>query len=61
MKKTYNVTIKETLGKTVQVQAESNQEARDMVIEDYYSENIVLTADDYTDEFDIDVQEVEEE
>ena len=61
MKKTYNVTIKETLGKTVQVEAESNQEARDMVIEDYYSENIVLTADDYTDEFDIDVQEVEEE
>ena len=61
MKKTYNVTIRETLGKTVQVEAESDQEARDMVIEDYYSENIVLTADDYTDEFDIDVQEVEEE
>ena len=61
MEKVYNVTIKETLEKTVQVKAETSQEASQMVLDDYYEENIILTADDYTGDFDIEVQEVEEE
>ena len=31
-----------------------------MVMQDYYMENIVLTADDYTDDVEVDVQEAEE-
>ena len=57
MEKIYNVTIREILEKTVQVKAETYQEATDMVMQDYYSENIVLTANDHTDDVEVDVQE----
>ena len=57
MEKTYNVKITEWLEKTVQVEAETSQEAHNMVLDDYYDGNIIPTADDYTGEFDIEVRE----
>ena len=57
MEKIYNVKITEWLEKTVQVEAETSQEAHNMVLDEYYDENIALTADDYTGDFDIEVQE----
>ena len=57
MEKTYNVKITEWLEKTVQVKAETSQEARNMVLDDYYDGNIIPTDDDYTGEFDIEVRE----
>lgn len=61
MEKLYEVTIRETLEKTVKVKAKSTQEASEMVLEDYYIENIVLTYEDYTDDFEIGVKELKEE
>ena len=61
MEKIYNVKITEWLEKTVQVEAETSQEASQIVLDEYYDENIALTADDYTGDFDIEVQEAQEE
>ena len=62
MEKLYDVTItiRETLEKTVKVKAKTTQEASEMVLEDYYSEKIVLTYEDYTDGFEIYVNEVKD-
>lgn len=43
----YVVEVRETLKKEVQVFAESEQEARKAVIDEYMSGDLVLNADDY--------------
>ena len=45
---TYSVTIKETLQRTVQVKANSMEDAIAKVEEMWYNQEIVLTADDFT-------------
>lgn len=44
----YSVTIEETLCRTVDVEAESKQDAIDKVKNQYNNENIVLNADDFS-------------
>ena len=43
----YKFEIEETLKKTVTIEAESEQEAIDILRQKYYVGDIVLTADDY--------------
>lgn len=43
----YKFEIEETLKKTVTIEAESEQEAINILRQKYYAEDIVLTADDY--------------
>lgn len=43
----YQFEIEEKLKKTVSIEAESEQEAIDILRQKYYNEDIVLTADDY--------------
>lgn len=45
----YIMQISETLVKRVEVEADSCEEARYKVENDYYNNNIELTADDYVD------------
>lgn len=45
----YIVQISETLVKRVEVEADNYEEARYKVENDYYNNNIELTADDYAD------------
>lgn len=45
---TYSVTIKETLQRTVQVKADSMEDAIAKVEEMWYNQEIILTADDFT-------------
>ena len=44
----YVVEVRETLKKEVQVFAESEQEAKQAVIDEYMAGNLVLNADDYS-------------
>lgn len=46
--KTFNITITEVLSTTVDVQAESPEEAVQIVKDRYRNSKIVLTADDFT-------------
>lgn len=48
-KNKYRVTIVETLTKTVEVEAENEREAEDVVKQRYWNSEYVLTADDYFD------------
>lgn len=43
----YQFEIEEKLKKTVSIEAESEQEAIDILRQKYHDEDIVLTADDY--------------
>lgn len=43
----YQFEIEEKLKKTVSIEAESEEEAIDILRKKYYDEEIVLTADDY--------------
>lgn len=45
----YIVQVSETLVKRVEVEADNYEEARYQVENDYYNNNIELTADDYVD------------
>lgn len=45
--KTYNVTITETLQRTILVEADNEQHALNMVKDDYDNENIVLDYSDF--------------
>ena len=45
--KQYNVTITETLQRTILVEADNEQHALDMVQDDYNNENIVLDYSDF--------------
>ena len=45
--KTYNVTITETLQRTILVEADNEQHALNMVQDDYDNENIVLDYSDF--------------
>lgn len=45
--KTYNVTITETLQRTILVEADNEQHALNMVKDDYNNENIVLDYSDF--------------
>ena len=45
--KTYNVTITETLQRTILVEADNEQHALNMVQDDYNNENIVLDYSDF--------------
>lgn len=45
---TYSVTVKETLQRTVQVKADSMEDASAKVEEMWYNQEIILTADDFT-------------
>lgn len=45
--KTYTVFIHEILARSVDVKAESAEEAKEIVEKMYYDEEIVLTADDF--------------
>ena len=45
--KTYNVTITETLQRTILVEADNEQQALNMVQDDYNNENIVLDYSDF--------------
>lgn len=58
--KTYEVTIKETLIRTVEVEAESEDDAKDKVQELYDNCDIILSADDF-DSMDMSVEEVHDE
>ena len=60
MTKKYNVTITETLLRTVEVEAESEEDARAKVEELYDNCDIVLSADDF-DGMDMSVEEVTDE
>lgn len=44
----YSVTIEETLSRTVEIEADSKQDAIDKVKKQYNNENIVLDADDFS-------------
>lgn len=44
----YSVTIEETLSRTIDIEAESKQEAIDKVKKQYNNESIVLDADDFS-------------
>ena len=46
---TYKIEIKETLSKIIEIEADSEEGAIKKVKKQYMNENIVLTADDYTD------------
>lgn len=46
--KKFNITIYETLSTTVEVDAESVEEAKEIVKEMYFDEKIILTADDFS-------------
>ena len=45
--KTYNVTITETLQRTILVEADNEQHALNMVQDDYNNDNIVLDYSDF--------------
>ena len=45
----YKVQITELLRHTTEVEAETAEEARQQVMQDYYDSTIVLSADDYVD------------
>lgn len=47
--KTYKVQIAETLIKDIIINAETELEAKQKVIEQYKNSNIILTADDFAD------------
>ena len=47
--KTYKVQIVETLIKDIIINAETESEAKQKVIEQYKNSNIILTADDFAD------------
>lgn len=47
--RTFNVKIVETLVKDIIINAETESEAKQKVIDEYYSSNIILTADDFYD------------
>lgn len=47
--KTYKVQIAETLIKDIIINAETESEAKQKVIEQYKNSNIILTADDFAD------------
>lgn len=51
----YEVRIRETIEKTVWVDANSPEEAQQRVELEYYCGNIILDSDNYTGETDIDV------
>lgn len=48
MKKYYDITIVETLRKTVRVEAEDEHQAQQKVIDGYHQECYILTSDDYS-------------
>lgn len=45
----YNVTITETLEKTIEIEAENETNAIDIARDKYNKEEVILTADDYAD------------
>ena len=47
--KTYRVVVTETLQRTVYIDAKSAEEAKGVVEEQYYNEEIVLDSSDYQD------------
>ena len=50
----YNVTITETLEKTIEIEAENENNAIDIARDKYNKEEVILTADDLVDtQFDI--------
>lgn len=44
----YSVTIEETVSRTIEIEAESQQDAIDEVKKQYKNENIVLDGDDFS-------------
>lgn len=59
MKKDYKVEITETLSKSFYVNAESLEEAEDIIREKYNNCEIVLTADDYDNDVEFEVEEAD--
>ena len=45
----YNVTITEILEKTIEIEAENENNAIDIARDKYNKEEVILTADDYAD------------
>lgn len=48
--KTFNITITEALSTTIKTQAETLEEAIQTVKDLYHEQEIILTADDFTDQ-----------
>lgn len=46
----YTVQITELLSRNILIDAETEQEAKQKVVDAYYNSEIVLTADDYVDD-----------